>query len=168
MEEDPLRYDLWIEEALRSVIRRTLNHAATEGLPGEHHFYITFKTGDEGVELPDYLRTEHPDEMTIVLQYQFEELRIDDDVIAVTLRFNGKPERLVIPLSAVVSFTDPSVNFGLQLKMTSFEGDDVEIEAADGGGFEIGTPQDVESADQAAGDDKKMGEIIALDAFRKK
>ena len=100
MEEDPLRYDLWIEEALRTVIRRSLRYAASDGLPGEHHFYITFRTDEDGVVIPDYLRAEHPEEMTIVLQHQFDDLQVDEETLTVTLRFNGIPETLVVPLSS--------------------------------------------------------------------
>ena len=168
MEDDPLRYDLWIEEALRTVICRALTLAAEQGLPGEHHFYVTFRTDDEGVEIPKYLRADHPDEMTIVLQYQFDTLRVDDDALAVTLHFNGKPERLVVPLSAVTSFSDPSVNFGLQLKMTTIEGSemDLEIDSGDVESF-VAVPRNQDSEPLADGE-QKSGEVIALDAFRKK
>jgi len=168
MEDDPLRYDLWIEEALRTVIRRALTFAAEQGLPGEHHYYVTFRTEDDGVEIPGYLRADHPDEMTIVLQYQFDDLQIDDETLAVTLHFNGKPERLVVPLSAVTSFSDPSVNFGLQLKMTTIEGADMdlEIEAGDVENF-VAVPGNQDS-EISADDEQKSGEVIALDAFRKK
>lgn len=169
METDPLRYDTWIEEALRGVIRRTLGYAAEHGLPGEHHFYLTYRTDADGVEVPGYLKAEHPDEMTVVLQHQFEDLVVNEDAIWVTLRFNGKPERLRIPFEAVVSFADPSVNFGLQLKMTEdgdevvgidTTADNVDVEGAEDEAAEQGR------ARPAAG--KATGEVIALDAFRKK
>ena len=115
MDDEALRYDLWIEEALRQVIHRALELTAAEGLRGDHHFYITFRTGNPGVVVPPYLRAQHPDEMTIVLQHQFESLTVDSEMFSVVLRFNGKPEKLEIPLEAVTSFADPSVNFGLQL-----------------------------------------------------
>ena len=169
MEEDPLRYDLWIEEALRTVIRRTLKYAVSEGLPGEHHFYITFRTDDDGVVIPDYLRAAHPQEMTIVLQYEYDDLQVDEETLTVMLRFNGNPETLVVPLSSVTSFADPSVNFGLQLKMTALEGEkfefdtsnvaDMETAVADEPGITVAEPTD---------DNGKTGEVIALDAFRKK
>jgi hypothetical protein len=168
MEDDPLRYDLWIEDALRTVIRRALTLAAEQGLPGEHHYYVTFRTDDEGVEIPQYLHADHPEEMTIVLQYQYDNLRVDDDALAVTLHFNGKPERLVVPLSAVTSFSDPYVNFGLQLKMTTVEGSDMDLEI-DTGDVESFTavPGNQDTEPRVDGE-QKSGEVIALDAFRKK
>ena len=76
---DPLRYNVWIEDALRTVIKRTISYVSENGLPGEHHFYITFRTTDDKVIMPDYLRADHPEEMTIVLQYQYDSLDVDDD-----------------------------------------------------------------------------------------
>ena len=169
MEEDPLRYDLWIEEALRTVIRRSLQYAASDGLPGEHHFYITFRTDDDGVVIPDYLRAEHPEEMTIVLQHQFDDLQVDEETLTVMLRFNGNPKTLVVPLSSVTSFADPSVNFGLQLKMTALEGEEFEFDASDVTNMETAVAGEPENTDSAPTDDnEKTGEVIALDAFRKK
>ena len=169
MEEDPLRYDLWIEEALRTVIRRSLRYAASDGLPGEHHFYITFRTDDDGVLIPNYLRAEHPEEMTIVLQHQFDDLQVDEETLIVMLRFNGNPETLVVPLSSVTSFADPSVNFGLQLKMTALEGEEFEFDASDVAGMETAAAGEPGNTDAALTDDnEKTGEVIALDAFRKK
>jgi len=164
---EPLRYDKWIEEALRSVIRRTLAYVAAEGAPGEHHFYITFRTGDDGVRIPQHLRAQYPDEMTIVLQNQFEDLEVDRDVFLVTLRFGGKSERLRVPLSAVTAFADPSVNFGLQLKMTAFSS---ATEQADGPPEPKAGSNDVAAEpDDAPGEDEtKTGQVIALDTFRKK
>ena len=169
MEEDPLRYDLWIEEALRTVIRRTLKYAESEGLPGEHHFYITFRTDDDGVVIPDYLRAEHPEEMTIVLQHQFDDLQVDEETLTVMLRFNGNPETLVVPLSSVTSFADPSVNFGLQLKMTALEGEEFEFDSSDVAAMETAIAGEPRNTDRTPTDDKeKTGEVIVLDAFRKK
>ena len=116
MTMDPLRYDKWIEDALRGVIRRVLVQTAVEGLPGDHYFYITFRTKTDGVTLPGNLLAVHPDEMTIVLQHQFDDLVVDEDAFQVTLYFKGKGERLRVPLNAVTAFADPSVNFGLELK----------------------------------------------------
>lgn len=161
---DPLRYDVWIEDALRTVIKRTISYVSENGLPGEHHFYITFRTTDDKVIMPDYLRADHPEEMTIVLQYQYDSLDVDDDAIYATLRFNGKPETMIIPLSSIVSFADPSVNFGLQLKVANLDDDADDLDPAEA--------QDLD-ADQSAEDTKKdgeqtTGEVITLDAFRKK
>jgi hypothetical protein len=167
MESDPLRYDAWIEDALRGVIRRALGYVAENGLPGEHHYYVTYRTDAEGVETPAYLKAEHPDEMTIVLQHQFEDLVVNQDAFWVTLRFNGKPERLRVPFEAVVSFADPSVNFGLQLKTTTGQDGELELDAPVAQDFELGTPQqNTEPTPGVAA--KGTGQIIALDAFRKK
>ena len=164
MSETLLPYDQWIDGALRSVIRQALVETAEHGLPGNHHFYITFKTTTEGVEMAPALRATHPEQMTIVLQHQFRDLLVDEDAMAVTLKFRGKPERLRVPFCAIVAFADPSVNFGLQFKMLS-AADDAEAaateqpaEAAANGGDER------EDADDAA----RSGEVIALDTFRKK
>ncbi|PIW25749.1 MAG: hypothetical protein COW30_18535 [Rhodospirillales bacterium CG15_BIG_FIL_POST_REV_8_21_14_020_66_15] len=165
MEESPLRYDVWIEDALRTVIRNALAHAAREGLPGEHHFYITFRMDDPGVVVPPYLRTQHPEEMTIVIQHQYDNLHVDQDAFEVTLYFKGKGERLRIPFRAITAFSDPSVNFGLQLKMITTE-EEEPIE--DEGVFaEQEIVLDASNADNPDGEGK-MGEVIALDTFRKK
>ena len=107
------RYDVLVENALRTVVRQVLEQVSENGLTGEQHFYITFRTGDDGVAVPDYLRKRYPAEMTIVLQYQFYGLEIAPDHFAVTLTFNNVPERLEIPFEAITVFADPSVNFAL-------------------------------------------------------
>src|SRR3712207_9485463 len=111
MPTEYLRYDKMVEGALRGVIREALREAADHGLPGNHHFYLTFRTAFPGVQIPDYLRTQYPGEMTIVLQYQFYELTVDDEKFGVTLSFNNKLERLIIPFAAITTFADPDVNF---------------------------------------------------------
>lgn len=152
-----LRYDKMVERALRGVVKSAVQEVMKTGLPGDHHFYITFLTDYEGVQLPDYLRERYPGEMTIVLQYQFYDLFVDDKEFKVTLSFNNVPERLVIPLDAITIFADPAVNFALQFQpMTSeHDGDD------DG----TGMPIDDGKADA---DDGKRGEVISLDSFRNK
>jgi len=114
MSVDHIRYDLLTQDALRGVIRAVLSDAAVKGLPGEHHFFITFDTRADGVRMSARLRAQYPDEMTIVLQHQFWDLAVGDDDFEVGLAFNGIPERLHIPLKAVKAFLDPSVQFGLQ------------------------------------------------------
>lgn len=180
MNDSPLRYDVWIEEALRNVIRRALAHVADEGLPGDHHFYVTFLTTEPGVVLSDPLRAAHPEEMSIVLQHRFWDLEVGEDVFSVTLTFSGKPERLRIPFDAVTAFADPSVNFGLQLKMVQ-SGDfdeepqwesepDQELEPPEDGAAPVPRDGDVaqESKDGPGKETRKSGEVITLDAFRKK
>ncbi len=114
MPTDHIRYDLLAQEALRGVLRRVLADVARNGLPGEHHFYVTFDTRAPGLKISERLRTEHPEEMTIVLQHQFWDLTVTDQAFEIGLSFKGIPERLSIPFEAVKGFFDPSVQFGLQ------------------------------------------------------
>src|SRR5690606_10975043 len=119
-DEDTLRYDRMVESALRGVVREAISEVIEEGeLPGDHHFYITFMTDFLGVKIPSYLHDRYPGEMTIVLQYQFYDLDVDDEKMQVTLSFNNVPERLEIPLAAITIFADPSVNFALQFQPMS-------------------------------------------------
>lgn len=148
-----------VEAALRSVVRDAIAHAAHEGLPGEHHFYITFRTAHPGVDIAEYLKERYPGEMTIVLQHQFYGLDVSDDRFEVTLSFNNIPERLSIPLDAITIFADPSVNFALQFQPSE---DDAEA-AADNA--EQSQAADAEPAAQA---DQKSGEVVSLDQFRRK
>jgi uncharacterized protein len=113
---DQIRYDLLTQQALRGVVRAVLSDAARKGLPGEHHFYIAFDTNAEGVRMPDRLRAQYPDEMTIILQHQFWDLKVGDEEFEVGLSFGGVPAKLVIPFEAVKGFFDPSVQFGLQFE----------------------------------------------------
>ncbi len=105
-----------VRGALLDVVRGVLARVAADGLPGEHHFFLTFGTTEDGVELPPRLRREYPDEMTIVLQHQFWGLEVDDRGLAVALRFAATPERLFVPWTALRRFVDPSVGFGLRLQ----------------------------------------------------
>jgi hypothetical protein len=114
MAKDYIRYDLLAQEALRGVVRKVLSTAAQQGLPGEHHFYISIATTVPGVMLSQRLRDQYPDEMTIILQHQFWDLDITDTEFSVTLSFGGSPERLTVPFAAIKGFFDPSVQFGLE------------------------------------------------------
>ena len=114
MTGNELRYDALVEDALRGVVREALSYAAERGLPGDHHFFITFRTGHPGVDIPRALRDRHPNEMTVVLQHQFWGLDVGEEGFSVTLSFSDVPERLKIPFAAVTAFSDPSVQFGLQ------------------------------------------------------
>ncbi len=161
-DEDTLRYDRMVESALRGVVREAVEEVIEGGeLPGDHHFYITFITDYPGVKIPAYLRDRYPGEMTIVLQYQFYDLGVDDEKMSVTLSFNNVPERLEIPLAAITIFADPSVNFALQFQPM---GDDGEEEFDDGGDDD--TPPS--GGDDNGGGEKKTGEVVSLDKFRKK
>ncbi|WP_230983101.1 SspB family protein [Inquilinus limosus] len=162
--DDELRYDRMVESALRGVVREALAQVAEKGLPGDHHFYLTFVTNHRGVAIPDYLRQKYPQEMTIVLQHQFFGLEVCEDRFSVSLSFSSKTERLVIPLAAITTFADPSVNFALQFQSAK-EG--VEEEDADA----------AEAAEEPAEADAKVAaeavpadgaKVVALDAFRKK
>jgi len=163
-----LPYDVWTQEALRQVVASAVSHVAREGLPGGHHFYITFKTGFPGVSVPDRLRAQYADEMTIVLQHQFDGLTLDEESksFSVLLSFSGVPSRLVIPLAAITAFADPEVRFGLSFdvvvpervalsELPAPEGDDVPARPQDG------RPQDGRPQDGPA-------EVVSLDAFRRR
>jgi uncharacterized protein len=117
MATDHIRYDLLVQDALRSVVRNVLIDVGKNGLPGEHHFYISFKTGAPGVRISNRLREQYPDEMTIVMQHQFWDLGITEHTFEVGLSFGGVPERLLVPFDAIVGFFDPSVQFGLKFEV---------------------------------------------------
>ncbi|MGB1077416.1 MAG: SspB family protein [Bdellovibrionales bacterium] len=160
IEDDTLRYDKMVEGALRSVVRDAVQEVVENGLPGDHHFYITFLTEFPGVDIPDYLKDRYPGEMTIVLQFQFEDLYVDDEVLKVSLSFNNKPEILTVPLAAISIFADPSVNFALQFQPLDHDHDDLPDPDGD-------DSDDEDSASSSKGDDA-TGEVISLDQFRKK
>jgi hypothetical protein len=153
-----LPYDEWTQDALRHVVVSALRHVAREGLPGNHHFYITFKTRYPGVVIPERLRAQYPDDMTIVLQHQFHSLLVDDAgrAMSVGLSFSGVPSILNIPIAAISAFADPEVRFGLQ--------------------FEVAVPEPVKLADLPApeGDDVPArapdmpADVVSLDAFRRR
>ncbi len=119
---DHIRYDLLTQQALRGVVRNVLADAAKKGLPGEHHFYISFDTGADGVRLSDRLRAQYPKEMTVILQHQFWDLAVNEHGFEVGMSFGGIPEKLAIPFDAITGFFDPSVQFGLQFEEIA-EGD---------------------------------------------
>jgi hypothetical protein len=121
MASDQIRYDLLTQQALRGMVRDLLAEVARKGLPGDHHFFISFDTLAEGVKLSQRMRAQYPQEMTIVLQHQFWDLAVTDDRFEVGLSFNGIPERLTIPFDAVKGFFDPSVQFGLQFEQADDE-----------------------------------------------
>ncbi len=196
MSVDHIRYDLLTQDALRGVIRTVLTDVAVRGLPGEHHFFITFDTRFDGVRMSARLKASYPAEMTIVLQHQFWDLAVGEDDFDVGLAFNGIPERLHVPFKAVKAFMDPSVQFGLQFAADG--------EAAGGAGVEADEPRAAkpaplekpsavtpattakspkpqpkkEPAPQAAdtakpgpvasGEGEATAEVVRLDRFRKK
>jgi hypothetical protein len=115
-EDDPLDYARLVREALRDVPRQALRLAASDGLPGDHHFYLTFRTSHTGVALSPGLHARYPDEMTIVLQHQYRDLAVGEEAFSVTLRFGGAPERLHVPFAALVAFADPAAKFALRFE----------------------------------------------------
>ncbi|MES2750005.1 MAG: ClpXP protease specificity-enhancing factor SspB [Pseudomonadota bacterium] len=169
MATDQIRYDVLARDALRGVLRQVLADAAENGLPGEHHFYITFLSTAEGVKISPRLLSQYPQEMTVILQHQFWDLIVTDDRFEVGLSFNGIPERLVVPFSSIKSFFDPSVQFGLQ-----FEPADDSAAGAIAPTDETPPAPLAASPDAAAqtGDEPvKQGEgaeVVRLDRFRKK
>jgi hypothetical protein len=160
---DLLQFDKMMEEALlQGVVRKALTVFAERGIIGQHHFYITFRTTDPTVTMPDFLRSRYTPEMTIVLQHQFWGLEVDDTGFGVTLSFEGKHERLKVPWGSVVAFVDPSVQFGLQF--TRAEAAKPE-EAAKADKSASDAPQSLPKPAAPDGDD---GRVVALDKFRKK
>jgi len=135
MAEDFIRYDILTQDALRGVVRKVLAEAAKTGLPGEHHFYVSFETTAPGVRISSRLLAEYPQEMTIVVQHQFWDLKVSEHSFEIGLSFDGVPERLLVPFNALKGFLDPSVQFGLQFEKTTGDhlaasGSDAESESA--------------------------------------
>lgn len=128
MATDLIRYDLLVQDALRSVVRSVLADAAKNGLQGDHHFFITFRTTDPGLRLSDRMRERYPEEMTIILQHQFWDLGVTDHAFEVGLSFSQKPERLLVPFAAITTFHDPSVQFGLKFDPADKENQEPEGE----------------------------------------
>jgi hypothetical protein len=166
MTQDFLEYPTLVEAAMRGVVKSALAIAADRGLPGLHHFYITFRTRDPGVGIADRLLAQYPEEMTIVIEHQYWDLDVGDDEFSVTLSFGNAHENLIVPYTAITSFVDPSVKFGLQF--SAAEGRQAPAPAAETG------PADApaESADAersaTAGETGGEAEVVALDKFRKK
>lgn len=165
MATDHIRYDVLAREALRGVLRHVLKDAADNGLPGEHHFYITFLSKAPGVKLSPRLLAQYPEEMTVILQHQFWDLDVNDERFEVGLSFGGVSERLVVPFSSIKSFFDPSVQFGLQ-----FEPSEAAMPAG-GQADAPAAPVAPVSTDESAPQPAKSGEgaeVVRLDRFRKK
>ena len=156
MSENVLKYDMMVEEALRGVVSKALQHAAKHGLPNGHHFYITFKTGRLDVDIPVFLKENYPEEMTIVLEHQFWDLKIHEREFEVALSFNDKRERLFIPFNAITAFSDPSVKFGLQFQEIQ-DGEDQAIND---------TNRDPSNSENNDLTKKNLGEVVSLEKFR--
>ncbi len=147
-----LRYDRMVEAALRDVVRQALVRAAADGLPGNHHFFITFRTEFPGVDIPQRLSARYPKEMTIVLQHQFWALEVGAEAFGVTLSFDDTPEPLRVPFAAISAFADPSVNFGLQFQDSAAGATQAAAKAA-------GEPQPADAVPAPA-------KVVSLDTFR--
>ena len=173
MADDLLRYDVLAQEALRGLVRKVLTEVAQTGLPGDHHFFITFDTRHPAVRISPRLRAQYPAEMTIVLQHQFWDLAIHESHFEVGLSFNGVAELLVVPFQAINAFVDPHASFGLKFDTVAEAANEAEAgpvtEAAAPDGVPAEVPQDGEKvpAPAAAAQDGSAS-VVSLDAFRKK
>jgi hypothetical protein len=160
--DDMIGYDHLMQDALRSVVRAALQEAANpRGLPGKHHFYITFRTHAPGVTIPDQLSARYPDEMTIVLEHQFWDLEVYSDRFRVILKFSGQPQPITIPLAAITRFFDPSVKFGLQFEQP--HADEARMVSGDSPGAPAASQQPPQDPPVASDNS-----VVSLDAFRKK
>jgi len=166
--QDLMHYEAMAQDALRGVVRSALKRAAEPGgLPGAHHFYITFKTEAPGVSAPPDLLGKYPDEMTIVLQHQYRDLAPGETFFTVTLKFGGQPKRLSVPYAAVTRFYDPSVQFLLQFE--ALEPPVAEVEEAEVAPLPAPKPSKAKkAAAQAAPADGDEPKVVSLDQFRKK
>jgi hypothetical protein len=171
MAEDLIRYDILAQDALRGVVRKVLSEVARTGLPGEHHFFITFFTHAAGVRVSSRLLAQYPEEMTIVIQHQYWELTVTEHGFEIGLSFNGVPERLLVPFTAVKGFFDPSVPFGLQFEAqpprAAAAPQDQSRAVAEAVAPSLPAPTETPAEEPAvppAGD----AQVVRLDAFRKK
>ncbi len=187
MAVDHIRYDILAQDALRGVVRRVLIDAAKDGLPGEHHFYISFDTRAEGVRLSPRMRAQYPEEMTVVLQHQFWDLEVTEIGFEVGVSFGGVPERLAVPFAAIKGFFDPSVQFGLQFQQDAGaeESSQPQEDTAAGSESTRAAPEqkavapaiaampvvanpEPKPTPQAEPENPASGEVVQLDRFRKK
>lgn len=166
--ESLLPYEQWTQQALRHVVERALSHLATEGLPGQHHFYLTFRTDHPGTVVPARLKAQYPQEMTIVLQHQYRDPTMQDGLFSVVLSFGGVSSTLVIPLDAVVGFVDPAVQFALRFQPEPDAGDRSDETPN-------GTPDETEAETQEAVSESvdettksDTPQVVSLDAFRRR
>lgn len=170
MTTDHIRYDILAQDALRDVVRKVLADAATHGLPGDHHFYISFDTRAEGVKISPRLKEQYPQDITIILQHQFWDLSVSDDRFEVGLSFGGVPEKLSVPFAAIQRFFDPSVQFALQFETIEIDvADDGKPESASARDADEQAPDKPRAAEPAQNESEKpAAEVVRLDRFRKK
>lgn len=154
-------YGGMMHRAMQGLIANVLRSIATDGLPGEHHFFITFDTREDGVEMADWLRERYPEEMTIVIQHWFDNLTVDEDGFSITLNFGNSPEPMRIPFDALRTFVDPSVEFGLRFESPDDQDDDDDDEDAE---FELDVEDDGDGPDDGP---NGGGEVVQLDRWRK-
>jgi hypothetical protein len=173
MAEDHIRYDILAQDALRGVMRKVLAEVARTGLPGNHHFFITFLTGAPGVRISTRLRERYPEQMTIVIQYQYWDLKVTDTGFEIGLSFSDVPEKLEVPFSTVRGFYDPSVNFELEFDVKT-EASPAEDAPAPAPVEKMNppiaakAPKVVAEAPEEKTDGGKGAEVVSLDSFRKK
>ena len=166
MGQDHIRYDILAQDALRGVIRKVLSEvAATGSLPGDHHFFITFLTQAPGVRISQHLKAKYPEQMTIVVQHQFWELKVHETYFEIGLSFSDKPEKLTVPFSAVRGFYDPSVNFELEFDVAAAEEEEPSAEIAI---YPAADEAQSDKEERKDGEAKPAGSVVSLDAFRKK
>jgi uncharacterized protein len=172
MAEDHIRYDILAQEALRGVVRKVLSEVAKTGLPGEHHFFISFVTQAPGVRMSQRLLAQYDKEMTIVLQNQYWDLKVSETGFEVGLSFDGQTEMLLVPFSAIKGFFDPSVQFGLQFEVAEVTGATAAAQPKKPGLVmqeNQESPTVPEKPDAADGNTDESGEkVVSLDSFRKK
>lgn len=160
MTRQGIDYGGMMHRAMQGLIADVLKSIATEGLPGEHHFFITFDTRIEGVEMADWLRDRYPEEMTIVIQHWFDNLTVDEDGFGITLNFGNSPEPLRIPFDALRTFVDPSVEFGLRFETQEHDEDEDEE-------LDEGLLDDISDDDSPDDSPNGGGEVVQLDRWRK-
>jgi len=193
MVQDLIRYDILAQEALRGVIRKVLAEVAATGLPGNHHFFITFLTGAPGVRISSRLKEKYPEQMTVVLQHQYWDMVVTDQLFEIGLSFGDVPEKLTIPFSAIRGFYDPSVNFELEFDVSVVQPTSDNDEGGNVSSIELISSEDTpekakpksksrkpaadkgETAakDEPASEDdeaeaKPSADVVSLDSFRKK
>ena len=195
--EDLIRYDILAQEALRGVVKKVLQEVARTGLPGEHHFYVTFDTNWNGVRMSSRMKEKYPEEMTIVVQHQFWDLETTDHGFSIGLSFDNIPETMLVPYSAIRGFFDPSVQFGLQFEAVDEDGEEILPEAelldTDAGenvsalpaptkkkktkkpaakakktDAETGTDEKPDAPEVDVEENSGSADVVSLDAFRKK
>ena len=168
-----------VEDALRGVVRRALENTIEHGLPGDHHFYITFRTGASGIIMPDFLLERYPDEMTIIIQHQYWNLRVNVFEFSVSLSFDNKIVEMTVPFAALKAFVDPSVKFGLQFSTndlaqgSEFNANSQENEQDPSDKIKsdnIPATANIKEADNDSDENtiKKSAEIVSIETFRKK